>query len=147
MLALLLTPSLHISFLSSRVVGGDTQLRLHTDRDCLFFRDGEADLHSCLIICRAGKIIHVTSSRGEPRFSSPSRCISRELGAAVPRHLPGKAEGLRGAEGMGRGRQAMNGEPPEFNYPQLPPRAGNHGDIRIQGITSPQVTAYIYLFK
>lgn len=40
----------------------------------------------------------------------------------------------------------MNGEPPEFNYPQLPPRAGNHGDIRIQGITSPQVTAYIYIY-
>lgn len=75
MSALLLTPSLHISFLSSWVVGGGARLRLRADQDCLFFRDGEADLHSRLIIRGTDKIIHVTSSWGEPRFSSPSAAL------------------------------------------------------------------------
>lgn len=47
--------SLHISFLSSWVVGGDARLRLCAYQDCLSFRDGEADLHSCLIIRGADK--------------------------------------------------------------------------------------------
>jgi len=94
MSAWLPTLSLHISFLSSQVVGGDARLRLRADQDCLFFRDGEADLHACLIIRGADKMIHVTSSRGEPCFSSPSCCTSGELpglGACLGRQ-EGRAE-------------------------------------------------------
>lgn len=74
------------------VVGGDAQPCL---RGCFLSRDEEADLHLCQIIRRAGRIVHVTSSRGEPRFSTPSCCS----GAGIS--LAGKAEWSSGEAGQG----------------------------------------------
>lgn len=93
------------------VVGGDAQLCLGADQECLFFRDEEADLHSCPIIHGAGKIIHVTGSWGEPRFSSPSCCTGAGSSPA------GKAVELWG---RGTGRWAVDGELPRVQLPPAP---------------------------
>lgn len=81
-------------------------------QECLFSLDEEADLHLCPIMHGAGGIVHVTGSRGEPRFSSPP--AAPEPGAARRGSERGSGE-----VGRGDGRRMVNS--PEFNYLQLPP--------------------------
>lgn len=97
---LLLGLSLHISLLSGSAWWEEMLSFVSVPiRNVFFFRDEEADLHSCPVIHGAGRIIHVTSSWGEPGFSSPSCCS----GAGSS----GRREGR--VEPWGKGKGEMGG--------------------------------------